>query len=178
MILIKDYGEIRIIPNSLVILDIDDTIIKFPELGKQWWKNKFDEYMNLYNDSEKADIETLEEWIRNVKIMKPEMINKESFNRFINDVFTNKCELVLLTARQIKIKDLTEHHLKHCEVVVDSSNIYYSQSKGDEINKLLNNRFINIKSIIFVDDMQKNLMDAHKKIDQTKYDLYLYNFVH
>ena len=178
MIPIKDYSEIKIIPNSLVVLEIDDTIINFPELGKEWWKNTFDNYFKIYNDIDKADNETLEEWINHVRVMKPEMINKESFETFIKNVFENQCELVLVTARQVKIKDLTESHLKHCEFIIDSSNIYYSTNKGDEINNILEKRFTNIKNIIFVDDMIKNLTDALKKIDQTKYNLYMYNFIH
>jgi hypothetical protein len=178
MIPIKDYSEIRILPNSLIVLDIDDTIIKFPELGKEWWKNSFDNYMKIYNDKDKADNQTLEDWINHVKVMKPKMINKESFECFIKNVLDNNCELVLVTARQIRIKELTEAHLTHCEFIIDTSNIYYSQNKGDEINKILQTRFTNIKNIIFVDDMVKNLMDAYKKIDQSKYNLYLYNFIH
>ena len=178
MIPISDYNEIRIIPHSLVVLDIDDTIIKFPELGKSWWKNKFEQNFEIYQDYDKADYETLEEWIKHVHVMKPLMINRESFNNLIKKIIENKCELVLLTARQIRIKDLTELHLKHCEVIIDSSNIYYSESKGDEINNILKNRFSHIKNIIFVDDMYKNLVDAYNKIDHSKYNLYLYNFIH
>ena len=36
---IKNYDEIIISPNTLVIMDIDDTIIKFKSMNKTWWKD-------------------------------------------------------------------------------------------------------------------------------------------
>ena len=34
---INDYSKINIIHNSLIVLDIDETIIKYDEINNDWW---------------------------------------------------------------------------------------------------------------------------------------------
>ena len=180
MNVINDYTQIRLIKNSLIIFDIDDTIIKFPELGKNWWKTTFDNYYKLHQNFDKADILTLEEWIQNIKIMKPEMIRKESFIKFFDKALENNCKIIFLTARNEKLKDLTLQHLLHCEVITKENfhNVYFSENKGDKLKKILQNpEYSNIKNIIFIDDLDRNLKDVYNAL-YFDYNVNLYHFIH
>jgi hypothetical protein len=54
---IKSFKEIPIQRNTLVLCDIDDTVIVFEGLGKKWWRERFDDYYERNGDyefSEKA----------------------------------------------------------------------------------------------------------------------------
>jgi hypothetical protein len=178
---INDYSQIRIIKDSLIVFDIDDTVIKFPELGKTWWKNKFDNYYKLYNDYDKADILTLEEWVQNVTIMEPTMINKESFIDFFDKALENNCKIIFLTARNEKLKDLTYQHLIHCDFIpsnIITNNVYFSEDKGTKLKNILNlPEYFGIKNVIFIDDIQDNLKDVYNHL-YFDYDLDLYQFIY
>lgn len=52
---INKFSEIEIIQNSLVVFDIDDTLIKFDGIDFKWWKNKFNKYYKLTKDYDLAD---------------------------------------------------------------------------------------------------------------------------
>lgn len=172
---INDYSQIKIIPNSLIVFDIDETIIKFPELGKNWWKNKFNHYYAIYNDYDKADISALEDWIEHVKINKPEMINKDSFIEFFNSSLDNNCKIIFLTARNEKLKDLTLQHLIHVDVINHNKvyDIYFNENKGEELEKILSKEEFN--DILFIDDLEENLKDVSNHL-YDKYNLNLYHF--
>ncbi len=173
---ISDYSEIKIAPNSLVVFDIDDTLISFPELEKSWWSDRFKYNFNLVNNKEEADKLTLEEWIHKVKIMTPKAINSNSFSSFTDELLKQNCKIIFLTARQIKIKELTEHHLKQCDIYIDSDAIFFSEDKGEELFKILNQKsYKDYSNIIFVDDMIHNLINVYNKLNG-KYKLSLYHF--
>ncbi len=173
---IDDYSKISIIPNSLVVFDIDDTLINFPELDKNWWYDRFKYNFDIVKNKEEADKLTLEEWIHKVKIMTPIAINSNGFSTFADEILKQNCKIIFLTARQIKIKELTEHHLKQCDIYIDSDSIFFSENKGEELFKILNQEsYKNYFDIIFVDDMLHNLNNVYNKLNN-KYKLSLYHF--
>ncbi len=176
--LINDYSKINIIPNSLVVFDIDETVIKFPELGKDWWKNKLAHYYAIYNDYDKADISALEDWIEHVKINKPQMINKDSFIEFFDSALDNNCKIIFLTARNVKLRDLTYQHLIHLDIINHNKihDIYFNENKGEELKKILQKEeYSEIKEIIFIDDLEENLKDIYNNLSK-EYKLNLYHF--
>lgn len=172
---INDYSQIEIILNSLVVFDIDETIIKFPQLGKDWWKNKLNHYNAIYGDHHKAEINALEDWIEHVKINKPEMINKDSFIEFFNSALDNNCKIIFLTARNEKLKDITYEHLLHLDIINHNKvyDIYFNENKGEELEKILSKEEFN--DIIFIDDLEENLKDVSNHLYE-KYNLNLYHF--
>jgi predicted methyltransferase len=67
-------------PNTLVVLDIDDTIISFPNIHKDWWNET---YTNLYYyDKQNAYKQTNLLWLDRIVKSKPSLIDKKNFNKF------------------------------------------------------------------------------------------------
>ncbi len=129
MIHINKYSDIKIIENSLIVFDIDDTIIKFDLIDKEWWKNKFNYYFNLCKNNEEADNLVLKDWKSYINNNNPKLINKNDLFNFINKSIKKNCTIIFLTARDITLKNITEKHFDTCELSYYKNNIYYSKYK-------------------------------------------------
>ena len=154
---ITKFNQIDIIPNSLIVLDIDETIIKFDNINKKWWRNTFDKYYSLTQDYDNADNLSLDEWIS--------YVNKHD------------CDLIFLTARNASLKDITHLHLNKVNLSVDGNKIYFNRNKGDELFSIANKDYSHIKNIIVVDDVEHNLTDIKDKFMDTCFNLHLYNMI-
>lgn len=177
MIEIGTYKEIDIIPNSLIVFDIDDTLIKFNELGKSWWDAEMLQNKKLYNnDFNKARDATLKAWIDKIQIYTPVHINKTSFDDLLLKALARRCHIIFLTARDNSIRHLTEMHLEACGIKYYDRDLYHSENKGLALKNILKEeRFQHYKHIIVVDDMLHNLVSINDAI-KTNHNLYLYLF--
>ncbi len=79
----------------------------------------------------------------------------------------------MLTARDELSKELTIKHLKSVKLEFDE--IYFNQNKGDELLNIYNSKYSNIKDIIVIDDIEKNLQDIENKLSCENINLHLYN---
>ena len=172
---IKKFNEIEIIPNSLVVLDIDETILKFDGIDMKWWKNKFNKNYIVSRDYKIADKLTYYDWIKIISRSNPELVDN-NFHNFINLITENNCELILLTARSVTLKNITLEHLNQINFSFNEDKIYFNENKGDELNKIINEKYLNMKNIIVVDDAEPNLYDIKEKIPE-QYNLYLYKMI-
>ena len=175
MRVIHSYNEVEIMPNSLIIFDIDDTVIKFPDLGKAWWNAKEAANLEKLGSPAKARQATLDEWIHLISVYDPIHINEPVFKNFIEAATAANCHIIFLTARDSSLASLTEFHLDTCRIQVDSRDIYYSLNKAEAINKIIEEpRFTNCKSIIVIDDMLHNLVNIREHVEGPP--LHLYKF--
>jgi hypothetical protein len=177
MIEISTYKEIDIIPNSLIVFDIDDTLIKFNELGKSWWDVEMIKNKKAYNnDFNKARETTLKTWIEQIQIYKPVHIDKAAFEELLLKALTRRCHIIFLTARDPSIRHLTEMHLHDCGIKYYHRDLYHSENKGLALKNILKEeRFQHYKHIIVVDDMLHNLVSINDTI-KSNHNLYLYLF--
>jgi hypothetical protein len=175
---ITSYEKINLIKNSLIIFDIDETIIKFDGINPEWWKNKFNYYNSILKDNNIADEMTLKEWINHVHFNKPKLIDKEKFFNIINKAhYEYNCEIIFITARNINLKNITEKHFNECDMVDYIHKIYYDENKGLLLKELLKNKYKNYKNIIFIDDNKRNLEEVYKENKDThELSLYLFNY--
>ena len=177
MIEINSYKEIDIIPNSLIVFDIDDTLIKFNELGKTWWNAEMIKNKSLYNgDETKTRNATLKSWIEHIQIYDPVHINKADFDEVLLKALARRCHIIFLTARDPSISHLTELHLNKCGISYNYRDLYHSENKGAALKQILREeRFQPYEHIIVVDDMLHNLVNINDTI-KSNHSLYLYLF--
>jgi len=166
-------------PNTLVVLDIDDTIISFPNIHKDWWNET---YTNLYYyDKQNAYKQTNLLWLDRIVKSKPSLIDKKNFNKFLEQISQNNCELIFLTARDENIAELTINQLKYCNIDINPTKVFYNRHKGKELEYIVRNIYPNVKNIVFVDDLIENLINVAYTFNTPKlfkYNLELYKIKH
>ena len=116
---IKNYDEIEILPNSIIMIDIDNTIIKFGKLYKNWWKDN--------------EPNALEGWLKIIKEEKPEILDENEFTKLLNEVKNTNSEIIYITARDEELRELTNKHLIDCGIL--TTEIYHAYPKGKKIIK-------------------------------------------
>lgn len=172
---IKKFNQIDIIPESLIVIDIDDTLIKYDGIDFIWWKNKVNKYYTLTKNTDLSEILANQDWNKLIEKCNPELVD-DCVHYFIESAKSKKCHIILLTARNNVIKDLTKEHLSKVNLYFE--HIYFNENKGDEIVKIMNFDYLDsCKNIIVIDDREQNLIDIKNKIDSTKFNLHLYKII-
>lgn len=177
---ISNYDEILIENKTLVILDIDETIFKFNNIDYQWWIDNINRYIKLGYDYVVAEKIVYKKWINYIKISNPILLDKDKlFELFIRLEKTNS-HLIILSARTEDIRELTHNNLLQCGIKIDDYNLFLTKNKGDMINKLLLNEYIDYKNVIFIDDLEKNIIDVKDKLNyfNNNYNIKLYWLKH
>lgn len=172
---IKNYDEIIVHPNTLVILDIDNTIIKFNSMGKTWWKDRV-EYYERHHDKEITNQLVYDDWKEILDIETPELLDGNSFQDLLKRIELSNSKLMLLTARDIAMKDITMNHLKDCDIQIESEDVHHSYPKGKKVKEL----YEQYKSdkIIFVDDHLDNVEDVELEMKEYNIECYLIEHEH
>lgn len=172
IITIRNFNQINIIPNSLVVLDVDETLIRYDGIDYRWWKSKFNRFYKETNNCELAEFLSNEEWIRIISNCNPELVD-ENIHNFIELLRQNNCHIILLTARSNNLRELTENHLN--TVNLSFEHIYFNSEKGDALRNIISNDYPEITNVIVVDDMIQNLIDIQNKNTSASCTLHLYN---
>jgi hypothetical protein len=152
--MIKNYNEIEILPNSLVILDLDETIIRFPYITAKWWENTKKAYELI--DEKTADTRAYNDWLYIINKYSPSLLDEYQFNELLKRIKNTNSSYIIVTARNIQLKDITIKHLENFNINCD---IYYSTDKAVTINAIKQNYLYNY--IIFVDDNQKYIKQVN-----------------
>lgn len=170
---ITKFEQIEIIPSSLVVFDIDETLLKFDGIDHKWWKNKFNKYYRLTQNYELAESMSHNDWIKIVKIAEPELVDIKVHN-FIDLLYDNDCKIILLTARNQILKEITNEHIDKINLNINKNNIYFNEEKGNELYRIITDIYPEIKNIMVIDDLEENLIDIQSKMKNTNYNLHLY----
>lgn len=177
---IYSFSEINIIiPYSLIVFDIDETILRFPTIENDWWSKKYKELLPIYKERTHYQIEKL--WIKYISQAEPVLLDPINFKFFINKLKQNNCEIIFLTARNLNLSKLTIEHLNKCNIVIDSSKIYYNKDKGYELKNIILNNYPYVKNIIFIDDLYENLSNVKStfsSLELLNYNIDLYQIKH
>jgi hypothetical protein len=169
---ITSFDQIEIIPESLVVFDIDDTLIRFDGIDLKWWKNKIKKYIVMTRDEQLAESMANSDLIKIMNTYDPELVDNQVHN-FITRLQESNCHIILLTARDENIRELTIRHLQ--SVNLNFEHIYFNQNKGDELKKIVSEQYEHISNIIMIDDMMANLEDIKQKFSDSNYTIKLYN---
>jgi hypothetical protein len=176
---ISSYDDIIINQNTLVVFDIDDTILKFKEIDSNWWDHTFNNYMKYEYDKSKAIDLTIYKWAKTINLAIPRMIDSDKFNNMINRIKLSNSHLILLTARKSYMKDMTIRHLAKCNIKIANDEVYHSEKKGQKLYKLIKNTYNKYQNIIFVDDLHSNIDNVYSHLLQLdhKLNINLYHFI-
>ena len=162
---IHNFSDIELLyGKTLFVFDIDETLMVYDEINKDWWKNR------LKSVGETA---ALEEWLELVKNSTPKHTSKETFDKLIS--YIAKDNILCLTARKEILKDITELHLE--QIGVTGFPVYYSngECKGKKLREILQN-YSNIENVVFVDDNKNNLFSVNKEFYHDNVKVYCYYF--
>ena len=171
---ISKFSMINIVKNSLIVLDIDDTILTYNNINNHWWHHKHREYKNMFDNHSDVDNYILNEWENELYKSTPLHTDEEGLVNLIINAQIHNCNIICLTARK-KIHDtITYKHLNELNI---NFPIYFSEgsNKGEILENIINNYYSNYKNIIFVDDQLKNLRNVHEHLSKN-YNLSCYYF--
>lgn len=107
---ITSFDQVKMIPNSLYVLDIDETTIKYkwkyddhiPHINIKWWENVNDNLLSIYHDQTHVDIIAEYLWERHISTTDPIHTDKTGFDFLLQFIENNNCQLIFLTARSDK----------------------------------------------------------------------------
>lgn len=157
---IQNYDEIIIDKKTFVMMDIDDTIIKFETLHKNWWKE------NQPN--------AIEKWLKIIQEETPSILDELEFSKLLDRIKLTDSEIIFITARNEKLRDLTYEHLINCGLNIDREQIYHSYPKGKTLLEICEKN--DFDNMIFVDDHLDNIEDVQKYLK--KYSVQYYKMEH
>jgi hypothetical protein len=169
---IYSFFEIKLERKTLVVLDIDDTIIKYSGMGKQWWKSTFESYYKISQNYDKADKQTLNDWKIQISLAVPLHIDENGVFDLFKRAKELECTIIFLTARNQSLETITYEHLK--QLGIEEIKIYFSPDveKGITLDEIKNNDCQNYDDIIFVDDLHGNLVSVHNNTNHPNIKCY------
>jgi hypothetical protein len=179
---INNFSQIKPLKsNTLIVLDIDDTIMSFKNIDKTRWNDIYNTYLSYYKDDDKAYKKSEILWTKHISKSKPKLLDEHNFINFLGKISKNNCELIFLTARNKNISDLTMDQLSECGLNINPSKVFFSRNKGIELKNIVEQKYPNVKNIIFVDDLEGNLVNVQLEFNtskHSKYNLDLYKINH
>ncbi len=175
---ISSFREIVNIINeeTMLVLDIDETILHYTGINKEYWSAIYSTYIKELNDCEKAEERSLEEWTKLVKISRPKHTDEEGITILFEKIKNTKAILFFLTARKHEMMDETQAHFEELGLPKNATIFYNAKNKGARLKEIidLGNLGDGLEStvcadlknykIVFVDDLDKNLISVKKTL--------------
>jgi hypothetical protein len=169
---VTSFRDVCIPKFGLVVLDVDDTVMHFKEMGRTWWANRETELVALHGPTKGREL-VMQEWVRGAHIYQPLLTEPDEFPQFLQRIFDAYAHLIFLTARSADLRDLTEFQLTECGVTVESENIYFAREKGAALKSIVQKQ--GFSEVIFIDDMEHNCESVYKEVASVA-DLRVYHF--
>lgn len=160
---INSFEEVKLIEKSLLVIDIDDTILSYDGLGNDWWKKTMKKYLKITNnDYELSDILSNIEWRNEVKEIEPNHTDSDGFFKMLENGKRMDLEMFVVTARDPIMETITYEHFEKAKI--EGLTVYFSggKNKAEKINEVMSKKVEEYNKIIFIDDNEKNLNDVKK----------------
>lgn len=169
---ITTFFNVTLKEKSLVMIDIDDTILKYEHLNKTWWKNTFDKHYNETADYDESDKLTLNMWKSLIHNAEPQYVDKSGIFDLFERAKQLNCKIIFLTARCETLKIITIEHLNKLGIYIDE--IYFTPNieKGIVLKKLKNEMYDEYLHTISIDDHIPNLESIHNNFETMSHTLY------
>ena len=165
---INKFDQVTIPKKSLVVLDIDETTLKYCDVEPGWWKETFHYYYEIHNCHDTAEELCLDLWKEKIGSTLPAHTDEKGFFDLVRYCKDNECELIMVTARNDSLKGITHEHLNYLNIY--DIEVYFAcgGNKGHLIRDIIGH--VNIThdiplhkpydQIIFIDDLEQNLKDV------------------
>ena len=173
---ISSFTSVSIIPNSLVLVNIDDTFLTYPQIGPDWWKSTYDKYYNYVEGAELscsaeefANTMTWSDWKDIVMSSLPVHTDCDGFFDMFQRAKDANSKIVFLTDRSHYLMGSLKEHLCHLGIYDTSREPYVGiavwftrdyklTDKIEEIQKDDPDRVY--EHIVFVDNKSQNVSDV------------------
>jgi len=154
---LSSFSNIPIAESTLVICDIDDTVLYFPK-KEEFVKNLVKDLLNQFSPEE-AEYEAQGMMNMYHIIQKPAHTDLAGFNALLEQLDNKHGKLVFLTARQQRDDKFTRDHLTTIGIDESKFEVYYTDnqiSKGEFIHKKFGKEIGSGKwnNVIFIDDCE------------------------
>lgn len=170
--------------NTLVILDVDETILRLAnEIGtKHWWNTVYNGYLSEHGDHTRADEQAFERWREHATECEAEHTDESGLMRLVEEARSAGNKIIAVTARSPEMSTATKRHLECIGIELDaihvngicfnSDGVFYA---GDtpkseviiDIKEYLQNSGMSIVRIVFVDDIEKNVASVAEALDSS-----------
>ena len=175
---INSFDQIKLKPNTLVLSDIDETILKFDPIDGTWWRKQFDLHYQINKDYDAADTYAQDKWVEIVSIHKPTHTDSIGFFRLIERIKRSTSSLEFITARDNKLIPYTQKHFEDLNLNYMDWIVHHlsGQSKGQYIQS--NFKLNNYDHIIFIDDLDHNLQSVLDNVKHPSLTIYKFQANH
>lgn len=177
---IRSFSEIEILPNTLVVCDIDDTLIHHPFLNGSWMDIlrlffSIETQKKLGRPDNEIATKLLNEYLDEVMISRPiEHTDKSGFFEMVEKAD----KVVFLTARSPNSVEFTSRNLWSVGVDTNNHDLHFSYMtpKGEYIMNHFFELLITYDHIVFIDDQIYNLDNVLSQVAHP--GLRVYKFEH
>lgn len=171
---IHTFYSVDIPENSLVLCDIDDTVLVFPKYTDAFYKEAYDYYTTIGYNTKMADKLVKRDWELYSSFKKPSITDKDGFFYLLEQIEKTSSKLYFLTARSDTSHQKTINDLKHVNIDCSKIQIYYTNAalKGNYIKNNID--LLDYNHIIFIDDNDHQLENVKKEIPLIS----CYKFIH
>jgi len=164
---IKNFSQMLQISNGLYVFDIDETFLVFRNMSDLHWEIEQKKLMKIYNDPVKVEKMMFDFFDNILKTYKYKPTDLEGFKKIEKQNKLLNNDIIFLTARPDIYRDITNQHLKTLHPGINYE-VYFSETKGDKLNEILEASERKYEEIIFVDDKESNLNDVKEKVKNVK----------
>jgi predicted secreted acid phosphatase len=160
-LVIFSFFDVEIKPNSLVVIDIDETLAKYEGINPTWWNNTIETHFTIHNDYNMAQSNTYNMWKHHIHTSLPTHTDMDGFFNLVDRVEELSSDLIFVTARDdTHMRDITMQHLEHLGIVDKHVSFSSHTNKVPYIGEYIELNKKSYDKIIFIDDNDKNLNDV------------------
>lgn len=162
----------------IVVCDIDNTILYMNTFKTYAYYYKLLKHVFPYKSEELIYADASHLFYENKRKSYEQMpisTDIHGFKRLLERIQLEKGKIIYLTARNITSADITKKQFQEIGLIYDTNNTYYTNNtihKGDYLNEIL--EIDNIQPIIFIDDLDENLMNMLHTYPNSKCYKFIY----
>jgi hypothetical protein len=171
---IKSFSEIDIQPNTIVLCDIDDTLLHHPGINHSW-SNLISVFFNIQHFEETGTHNQTESNKKAVKFCDDvfntiplQHTDREGFF----DMVKKSTEFAFVTARQENAKNFTYENLKSLDIDPEIMKVHFcgNEAKGEYIVR--NFDLEKYDHVVFIDDQLRNVENVVSVVNHVGLKVY------
>lgn len=172
---IHSFDLVRIVPGTLVLCDIDNTLLYSTEdaNSRGVYSQIYHHYFNAMHFDYEAATKIADHLYYTLYPMRP--TDAAGFERMLFKIRnTEGCELIFLTARNPSTVDFTADNFTQIGLNPEDHMIHFSDTmpKGEYTKSQIDLR--SYEKVVFIDDLRENIINMRMHIRRPPVDLYLF----
>jgi len=154
---IHSFDQVALQANTLVLLDIDETVWCYETINPHWWRVTIERHRNASDgDVATATALAIHDWHRHIQATTPQHTDRDGLERLLRRIDDTHSTVLFVTARNPLYRPITEQHLKYLGLERFCPNVHYTEgaSKGEYIRTHIDTAPYD--RIVFIDDLASN----------------------